>query len=92
MFREGFNDASNASLTALGILFTSSPHHATQVSQECIPALSDILCDPSRSVESYAIAFDFLKDVVAQIPHTAVIRSGIVRCLVDWIRFERHII
>jgi hypothetical protein len=58
-----------------------------QIWEESIPAIRDILSGVGCPMESYTMALRMLKDIVSQSPHAVFTGSGIVKCLVDWLRY-----
>ena len=84
--RNGEKGAQHASIHALATLFSAAPDHADQLVTDSLPALCDILEDVHRSLEVYAGSLSLLTDIARQSPHSIIIESGIISCLIEWLR------
>ena len=83
--RSGGSD-SQAGLDALWAICSTAPDHADQLLKENLPVLCGILKNVHRSVDFYTSALRFLKDIVQRISIPVVLGSGVIGCLITWLR------
>jgi hypothetical protein len=83
----GEKGAQQASIHALSTLFLAAPDHADQLVSDCLPALCDILEDVHRSLEVYIESLALLTDIARRSPHSIIIDSGVIRYLIEWLRW-----
>ena len=67
-------------------MYLNAPDHAEQLVEDCLPTLCEILEDVHCTVAESTSALCFLKEITLRTLHPAIIRSGIVKNLIPWLK------
>lgn len=83
--RNGQSDVLS-SLRALSSLYSTAPDQAQMLVGDSLPAICQILEDVHTEIEIQICALEFLERITNRSPHSLFLKSGIIPCLIKYLR------